>query len=69
LQVQKVQIGFSTDHSMQLLPRLSRFTYQMDDGNKSFNSSSKRFDGKLDMKELFNREPGPGTYSMATMDS
>lgn len=37
--------------------------------NKSFGATSKRFDTKFEMKELFNREPGPGTYSVSTADS
>lgn len=37
--------------------------------NKSFGATSKRFDTNFDMKELFNREPGPGTYSVSTADS
>ncbi len=28
-----------------------------------FNSKDLRFDGKLELKEYFNREAGPGTYS------
>jgi hypothetical protein len=28
-----------------------------------FNSKDMRFDGKLELKEYFNRDAGPGTYS------
>lgn len=28
-----------------------------------FNSKDLRFDGKLELKEYFNRDAGPGTYS------
>lgn len=27
-----------------------------------FNSKDLRFDGKLELKEYFNKDPGPGTY-------
>ena len=37
--------------------------------NKAFNTTVKRFDAKLEMKELFNRDPGPGTYSVSTAES
>lgn len=37
--------------------------------NKSFNTTTKRFDRKMDMKEFFNREAGPGTYSVSTAES
>ena len=30
---------------------------------QSFGSKDLRFDGKLELKEYFNRDPGPGTYS------
>jgi len=34
--------------------------------NKSFNSSGRRFDAKQEIKEAFNKEPGPGSYSCPT---
>jgi hypothetical protein len=30
--------------------------------NKSFGTTTKRFDSKFELKEYFNLEPGPGTY-------
>eukprot|EP00347_Sterkiella_histriomuscorum_P014154 403361955 len=37
--------------------------------NKSFNATGKRFDTTYEMKELFNKDPGPGTYSISTADT
>lgn len=36
-----------------------------------FNSKDLRFDGKLELKEYFNRDAGPGTYSetVSTVES
>jgi hypothetical protein len=37
--------------------------------NKSFGRTTKRFDANYELKEYFNREPGPGTYSVTTADT
>ncbi|CDW91055.1 UNKNOWN [Stylonychia lemnae] len=37
--------------------------------NKSFNATNKRFDTNQEMKELFNKDPGPGSYSLSTAES
>jgi hypothetical protein len=31
----------------------------------SFGAKELRFDGQLELKEYFNRDPGPGTYEQA----
>ena len=37
--------------------------------NRSFLSTEKRFDQNYEMKEIFNKDPGPGTYSNSTAES
>jgi len=44
-------------------------TQNSNQASMSFGAKNKRFDAKLEMKEFFNREPGPGTYSISTAES
>lgn len=38
-------------------------TKQVSHSKPPFGSKDQRFAGKLELKELYNRDPGPGTYS------
>jgi hypothetical protein len=38
-------------------------TYSEDPVRPSFGAKGLRFDGQLELKGFFNRDPGPGTYS------
>ena len=48
--------AFSSEQSTILREKVVR--------QKSFNTTVKRFDPNQDFKELFSRDPGPGSYSV-----